>query len=292
VTKSHPTLYSLLIDNVSSPLHQEIIAVLLIFIQSILVNKIMTTHRLSRESSLMAGLTYAVMSSLLYQNVGLSAILVANTFIILALDELLSLYKSNSTVVQLFNLGFFTGCAACCYIPYSSYFLFAIVGVLIIRSFKILDLAQLLIGFFIPYFLIFTYKYYFDLPFGDLNYVQDVFFRIPLFNISYPLITYVSIGLIMFFTILSVLFYRKITYKKAVQVKKKFDVVYWLLLFAGLSMLTFQSQMFEHLLAVSIPISLGIGALVSDSPNRLYAEIIHLLLLTIIVVGQYQLITI
>jgi hypothetical protein len=288
----HPTLYQIVLHTISSPFLQEILAALLVFLQAVLVNRILIRHRLSRESTLLGGWAYAIIIGLLYQNTGLTPILLANTFVIIAVSELISVYKSPNVNVEIFNLGFFVGCAASSYIPYSIYIIYAFLGILILRSFKPLELIQMLIGFAIPYFIIFTYKFWFDMPFGDLNYVKDVFFRLPNDGFNHALITYGATAISLLLALVSIFSYGRVTAKKAVQIQKKIDVVYWLMLFCGISMLVFQTHLFEHLISLAIPTSIIMGISISDGKEKVVAEILHLGLLVITVIGHFQLITV
>lgn len=292
VLASHPTLYQIIVDLVSIPIWQEILAAVLVFIQAVLVNRIVIHQRLARESTLLAGWAYAIIIGLMYQNAGLSSILVANTFVIIALFELMSVHKSPNVTVEIFNLGVFIGCAACSYIPYSLLLIYAFLGILILRSFKSLELIQMILGFIMPYFLIFTYKFYTDQPFADLNFVQDVFFRIPQYGHNYLIITYVGIVATLLLVLISLFSYGRVTSKKAVQIQKKIDVAYWLMLFCGLTMLIFQTHLFEHLISLAIPMAIIVGITVSDGKERVMAELFHLVLLAITVIGHFQLITI
>lgn len=271
-------------------LTQNILANLLIFIQALLLNYIFSQNRFSRESTLFPGVLYILFVSIMTDNNLLTPVLMANTFIILAILYLLQTYKVPNATAMIFNTGFMLSLSAQFYIPYFVFVLFGVVGLIMLRSFKIKEKLQYLIGFGIPYFLVFTYKYWFDIPFADLDFIKNIFFRFPGFRTDDLIVLYVSFGALMIAVALSVFNYGSVTGKKSLQVQKKADILYWGLLFCLISFLIFRTNGVTHLATLAVPLALISGTSLSDGRNSILNELMHIFLVALIMVSGFGLI--
>lgn len=277
---------------IDHPLLQSIVAVLVIFIQAILINHLFIKHRLSREITLLPGLIYVVFVTIVMDFTVLSPILIANTFIILALLNLLKTYKLPNASAFIFNSGFYIGVATLLYTPYIFMVLFGVIILLILRSFKLFEKLQYFIGFFIPYLFLLTYRYLIDAKLEDISILQKVFFRLPYFESTFLIVNYISIGFVLLCVLICLFNYGNLTGKKIIQIQKKVDIFYWVLLYSLVSFLIFSTDGSFHLLTLSIPLAILCGILVSDSKSRITHELLHFLLLGLIFLTQFKLLLI
>lgn len=299
-TLLHPLAYTpdensnifqkLIFLNFSSAITQNIIANFLIFGQALIINNIFISNRLSKEITLFAGLLYIIFISLIVENTILSPVLIANTFIILAVLNVFKTYKLPVATAFIFNTGLLLALASLFYSPYFTFIVFGIIALLILRSFKLLEKTQFFIGFVIPYFLLFTYRYWNGIPFVDLNFIKDIFFHWPDFNTDLKFLFYFSVFVLIAAVFISLLNYRNLTGKKSIQAQKKIDVVYFLMLFCLISFLIFISEGVFQLMTLAFPLSLLVGALISDSKNKLFNEILHIIVISLIFINQFKLI--
>lgn len=269
---------------------QNIMASILIFVQVLLINYIFIKHRLSREITLFAGLFYVLFVSVIAENCYLSNILIANTFIILAFKNILETYKVPQATAQIFNTGLMIGVASLFYSPYFAYLIFGVIALLQLRSFKILEKFQFFIGAGIPYFLLFTYRYWNDIPFVDIDFIRDIFFRWPSISSEELLIFYFAVLILLSGVIVSIFNYGTFTAKKTIQTQKKIDLVYWMLIFSLISFLIFSSERANHLISLAFPLALLIGISVSDTKNRIFYELLHIVLLSMVFISHFKLI--
>jgi len=283
-------LSDLVFAAIPDALAQNILANVLIFIQALLINHIFTKNHFSRESTLFTGALYILYCSIMAENNLLTPALIGNTFLILALMYLLNTYKVPIATASIFNTGFMLAVAAEFYIPNFFYLLFGVVGLLILRSFKVLEKLQYLIGFVIPYFLVFTYKYWYGIPFADLNFLTKVFFRVPDISSDNLIIFYITFGVLMASVLFSGLSYGAMGSKKSIQVQKKVDIIYWSMLFCLVSFLVFRTNGTGHLLTLSIPLAVIIGTFVSENRNILLNELLHIVIVALIQVASFRLI--
>lgn len=283
-------LQRLIFNNISDALVQNIVANLLIFVHVLLINFICIKHKLSREITLFSGLFYVLFVSLLPDNMMLSNTLIANTFIIIAFKNLLETYKNTQATAQIFNSGFMIGMASLFYSPYFVYLIFGIVSLWMLRSFKLIEKLQFFIGLGIPYYLLFVYRYWNDIPFIELDFIKNMFFRWPALGTDRLVIFYISIGVMLAAVLWSFINYSTFTAKKSIQTQKKIDIIYILLIFSFISFAIFSTEQVIHFLTLALPLSLLTGMAASDSKSKIFYEILHLFLLGLIFIGQFRLI--
>lgn len=280
----------ILYNYVSNPLIQNILANFFIFIQAVLINHIFIKNRVSKEVTMFAGLLYIVFISIISENNMLSPILIANTFIILALANLLNTYKLPNATAHIFNTGFFIGVASAIYTPYFVFIMFGVISLLLLRSFKLLEKLQFFIGICLPYFLLFTYKYWNDIKFADLDFIKDIFFRFPDFKGDNLILFYISVLFLLLCVGFSVFNYPYFTRKKSIQSQKKIDVVYWFMFFTLVGFLIFKTNGSFHLISLVIPLSILVGIYLSDSKRIMFNELLHIFVIALIFIAQFKLI--
>ena len=277
--------------NITNPLLQNVLANLLIFGQALLINHIFIKNRLTKQITLFPGLFYIIFVSVISENAFFSPILVANTFIILAVMNVFETYKMPLATSFIFNTGFLLAFASLFYSLYFAFILFGLVALIQLRSFKPIEKIQFFIGFFVPYFLLFTYRYWNNISFMDLDFIKDIFFRWPLFRSDSLLVFYLSVSILLASVILSLAMYGNLTAKKNIQAQKKIDCIFWILFFCLLSFLIFNSDGLIHLISLAFPLSILIGCLVSDSKYKILHELIHILIISLIFINQFKLVS-
>ena len=283
-------LQRLVFNNIADALIQNIVANLLIFVHVLLINYICIKHKLSREITLFSGLFYVLFVSLLPDNMVLSNALIANTFIIIAFKNLLETYKNTQATPQIFNSGFMIGLASLFYSPYFAYLIFGVLSLLMLRSFKLIEKLQFFIGLVIPYFLLFVYRYWNDIPFIELDFIKNMFFKWPVFRTDRLIVFYISVVVLLGAVLVSFINYSTFTAKKSIQTQKKIDIIFILLLFSFVSFAIFSTEQVIHFLTLALPLSLLTGMAASDSKSKIFYEILHLFLLGLIFIGQFRLI--
>jgi hypothetical protein len=276
--------------NIPGALWQNIVACTLIYFHILLLNYIFSKHKLARETTMFSGVFYTLFVSLVVDNNALLPVLIANTFMLLALKNILDTLKNNQATSYIFTSGFMIGIASLFYSPYFAFIVFGVISLLQLRSFKILEKLQFFIGVFIPYYFLFAYRYWNDIPFVELNFIKNIFFRWPALNVNSLLILYVSAVVLIISVIFSIVNYGNITSKKAVQTQKKIDIFYWFMLFCLLSFLIFSTENTSHLITLSIPLALLTSIAASESKNRIFYELLHIFLIAVIFIGQFKLI--
>ena len=102
-----------------------IVGTILIFFQAIIINSMMNSNRITKESSLFPGLLFILLQTLIPDFNYLSPAMMANTFLVMALWNISTSYKKTGKSGEIFNTGIFIGIAMLFDI---SYFVFLVCG--------------------------------------------------------------------------------------------------------------------------------------------------------------------
>lgn len=254
-----------------------LLAVFLVFFQAILINIMMSRHRLANETTLLPGLFYIFWVSCLPDFLHLSPLLMANTFYILLLMELFNCYKRPSAAGKIYNIGLWAGIGSLFYFSYIIFFLLGYIALSILRAFKFRERIILLMGLISAFVLSSIYSFLIDqLPwFWQHQFIDNLGFIDFIGQAEW--IEYVKLGFVGLMLLMSIFSYNSYIFKKNIQQQKYISILFWGLLLAGITLLFQNEVRIEHLLILGAPISilLSFSFLSMKKPT---AEAIHLLL--------------
>lgn len=276
-------------EMIPSLLVQNILACILVFLHAVYINRIAVKHRLTGEMTLFSGLIYIVLCSLIPAYTYLSPVLIANTFVIIAISAVFKIYKKPEAVTPVFNSGFFIGLAAMIYLPSIWIAVAAFVGLIVMRSFKVRELIQFLIGLFSSWYIMFSWWYHKGIFAQQFNSLVTDRWGWPEFlhgnQLQWILAAVIGLHLVMI-----VFSYNSYGSKKSIQVHKKIDILYWCMLFAGAGMVSAQLLSIDHMLLLAFPMSICLCMNLLKIKNPVVAELGHLAILVLIGLVHFGLI--
>jgi len=284
----HNPLLKYILGWVPNGLYQSLIACGLIFLQSCFIIFMFTRQRFSRENTLFSGLFYVLFVSFFPENGTLSGALIANTFFIIGVINLMKLFKITNPTIFLFNSGFFIGLAGLFYIPYFLFVFFAIIAVQSLRNFKLIETLQLFSGGLTPVFLLFAFTYLNDLAFDPIHHLllhASLELTIPSDINWVSMLSLIVFCLCILYAILN---YSTVTGKKMYQIQKKLDIIYWTIAFSALSIVLFRTSVFTPAILLAIPSAFIFSIILSESKNYLLAESVHIVFLFVVLFAQFQ----
>lgn len=278
-------VYTVLGDN--NYILSNIIAIVLLWLQSFLINYISLEHRLLNDATLFPGLFYILLCSLLPDFLHLSPVLLGNTFFIIALSQILKSNKKTSVAGSIFNSGFWLGIASMFYFSFIYLIIWAVVGLSSLRAFKVTDLFQVLFGMLTSIFLVGTFFYWngeFDIFWNKQFYTNMGFVS---FKIENTPQFYTKIGIIFTLVFLMLLSFSQFVSKKIMQVRKKIITLYRALFVIAISLLFQANINIEHLLLFMVPCSYFV-AIYFTNMKKNFAEVLHFILLTLVILFQFS----
>lgn len=271
------------------PVIQSILAILLIFLQAVTINYIVNRHRLTLRPNLFPGVFYILLVSLSKESLYLNPVLFANVFFLLAVVNLFKTYRVAQVSTSIFNSAFFIGIASLFYMPTLLYLLPCFIALFMLRSFRVKERMQYLLGAVTALFLAFSIFFYFGLYHSFLQ---------PYFNsnIALPQISDIQLkaliptGLVLLAMIAVITNYYSLRKKKSIQSQRKIDILYWFLFFSPIMLLFWYRIDSWSLLLISMPLSILIGMMLYRVKNQLIAELIHFVALAVIFTIHFGLI--
>lgn len=270
----------------SIPFWSNIFTIFLLFVQGIMINVIVIEHRLSREINLFPGLFYILLASSIPDFLQLSPFLLANTFYILSLSALFSVYKKSEVASHILNAGIWIGIASLFYFSYISLIFLAFIGLTILRAFKIKERLMFLSGVFVPFFLFGIYFFWTD----RLGlYLQQFYFRLNWGELLTTFEDFDYLKLVFFLLLILVAFlsYGQYTFKQNIQAQKNINILNAALAAFLLSLAFSEYSGVLNLLFLTVPL----GILISFNFSYLKkssAGTIHFILLVSILLFQYK----
>lgn len=265
-----------------------LISSLLVLIQGLVINSLVNANNLTLEKSTYAGFFYIILSSISLAFFPMSAIVWANTFLVIAIYNFLLFSQKADVSTKVFNAGFFIGLAAFFYQPYLFLSLFFLLRMGSLKNLQGKDLVQLFTGLILPYILIWVAAFMTETT--DLFWVLQGKgqFRILQAPISFPSQVLWTIPAFFFILLVFVLFkYGDMTYKSNLMVKRKVSLLFELM-FMTVVILPFQHLISLQDIMSIIPFLAPLLAIaLLQIKRQMVAELLPLLMLTLLLFMQY-----
>jgi hypothetical protein len=264
-----------------------IITILLIYVQAIMINRIALKNKLMRSPNYLPAFFYILIMSFIPQFHQFHPLLLANTFFILCIGELFKTYKNPNSAKIIFNAGLFLSISVLLYLPFLFMYLLCSLALLLIRSYNVLERIQLLIGFssvlvLLAYWLFYT---------GKISNFISVYF---INNLSMPSNIFsgseqgfIVLAVLMTLVVINVLYYRGAIAKKGIQVEKKIDVLYWILILSIPTVFFWVKLDILHMLILAFPLSIMLSMLIQNIRNIAFSELLALSLLGLLFSFQF-----
>jgi len=268
-------------------LTSNIIAIILLWVQSFLINTIALKHRLQNEFTLFPDMFYVLLCSFIPDFLYLSPVLMGNTFFIIAIGQMFECYKKNSVAHQIFNIGFWLAIAGFFYFSFNLLIVWAIVGLGSLRNFKSKEVLQVVFGLLTPIILVGTYYFWFGKfeYFWQEQFLNNVSFLD--FEMGKEYEVWIKGSIIVLPVILAFLSSSSFMSKKVMQVQKKITTLARALLIIAATVLIQAGMSLEHLLLFMVPLSF-FASFYFAGMKRNVAESLHFIILMGVLFFQYQ----
>lgn len=263
-----------------------ILVILLVILHGITVNVLDFSNKLSRDLTLFPGLFVILLSAFSPAFLQLAPQHLANTFLLFATGSLMQVYRTSKVAIPLFNAGLHLGIAFMFLPAYWVFVIYLFFGLNVLRSFQFRERLMVLSGFFVVvflsgtvYFLLDRWPEFVDGQLRDLQVFAD-FGRLPPMG-------WIHLGILGIFLVIALFQHNQIMQKRIMQAQKKIDLMYWMLLFGGISCF-FQAGLDEaHALVIVPALGMLTGMQFVNLENRT-AELMHFLLFLLALFVQFR----
>ncbi len=273
---------------VDSPVKNKIFFNILVLVQVFLLNFIVNYFKLAKNQTFIPAVCFIVLH-FLYENIDCcTPVLLANTFLLWAMFSLFASYEKRVSMGTIFNIGFAVGLSTLFYHGHAVYFLWALAGLFVVRSFEVQEFIIMTGGYFVPFFLMGTFHFIS----GDLGLwiENDLLVHYKTMNLQFifDFQLYLLLGGMVFCYFFAFLNMQNIYFKTTSKVKKYITAVF-IMPMASLLSFFLQSNLYSfHFLTFFIPISILLSLAIQSQKKPVLSEAIHFILFMICIGIQYQ----
>lgn len=263
-------------------------SVFIICLEAFLLYFIFEKHDILTGRTYLPSVMYITLMSCAPLLTSFHPIILANFFLIWALDPLISLYRNDDAYPSIFNISILFGLASLCYLPTVVLFPIIWIGLIIFHPFNIREWIISLIGLTIPYWFLFVY-YYWN---GQL---ENVWYN----SITYPLmhsprpkpIKAETIYLVIALLLLSALSTTKVLEhlgSTSVKTSKVMSFLFWFIVFGFLSSFLIPTWTIRDFTFMSIPLAVFIGNYLNLARAKWLAELLFGFLIFAIILLRFS----
>ena len=264
-----------------------LLAAIIVFIQSLLVNRLVNHFNLLGKPTFLPALMYITASALFKSFLVLSPPLICNFLIIWMLFKLFSFYKSNDAKSAAYDLGMMVAIGSVIYLPFIYLFLVLWIALFIFRPFNWREVMASIIGYATIFFFLAVYYFLND----AINRFPAIWLPLATkFPDTISIVYYNYLVLIPVIAILVLCFFKlqQNFFKSYVQVRKSFQLLFIVFLVAGLSFYVKTPFTLNHFLLCTVPVAVFFAYYFLYAKSKWFYESLYLLLLISIIYFQFN----
>ncbi len=270
-----------------TPATNILIAGIIVFVQALLINFLVNQYNLLGKPTFLPALMYITISGLFTPFLILSPPLICNFLVIWMLFKLFSFYKSHDAKSSAYDLGMITAVGSLIYLPFNYLFLAIWAALMLFRPFNWREWIAGIMGYATIFFFLGVYYYLND----NLPYFFTTW--LPLgtkFPESIHINYYNYLVLIPVIIILVLCFFKlqQNFFKSYVQVRKSFQLLFFVFVLAGVSFYVKAAFHLNHFLLCGVPAAIFFAYYFLYAKNKWFYESLFFLLLISIIYFQFN----
>lgn len=269
-----------------SPLLNITIAALIIFSQALLFNRIINNYNILDKSSFLPALFFIVASSVFTPFLTLSPPLICNFFLLYIFHRILLEYKNSDSISGMFDLGLIIALGTLVYFPFVLFLLFLWLALIIFKPFNWREWISVVIGYLTVVFLLGVYYYWNGKLSGFYEIWEPLSNAFP-FYIKIQITDYIVLVPIAVCMLLGVSYIRQNFFKSFVQVRKTFQLLFFLFVIAALSFYLKTDFRINHFLLCVIPVATVLAYYFASAKIKWIYESLFILMISFIVYFQF-----
>jgi len=229
-----------------------LLAFLLLYVQALMINYLVNENRLLTKQTFLPAMAYLLLTSLMPEWNYLTSPLVATTFIVWILIKLLSLYNVAGGRGQIYNTGLLLGISSYFYFPSASFLLCIILGLIILKPFRLNEVILLLMGCLTPYYFIGAYLFLKG-KLSFANFFPHISVQVP--EVKSTLWLALGILLLAIPFLIGGFFIQRHLHKMLIQVRKAWSILLIFLVLAFFVPFVNSNSSFSNWILLAIPFS-------------------------------------
>lgn len=270
-----------------TPATNVLIASVFIFIQALLVNKLVNQYNLLSKPTFLPALLYITGSSLFFPFTILSPALICNFLLIWLITKLIDFYKGEDVQATSYDSGMITALGTIIYFPFVFIFLTIWISMVIFRPFNWREWVSALVGFATIFFFLAVYYFWHD----QLSEFYQIW--LPLkkqFPVKFEIDYYnylVLIPVIVIF-VLAIFRLNENFLKSYVQTRKSFHLLFFVFFIAAISFYVNPVFRLSHFLLCLVPLSIIMAYYFLYATKKWFYELLYILLFVSTIYFQFN----
>ncbi len=260
------------------------LAYALLYVQSMQFTYMINNYRMTNKSTYLPAMAYLMITSFLPEWNYLSPALVCNTFIIMAFVQLFQLYHQPDAKSKIFNIGLLLGMASFIFFPVVLFAIAILIGMLILRPFRLSELMLLLLGILPPFYFYAVYLFLAD-KLSTSDWIPQVNFNVP--DMDDSLWKMGSIVLVGIPFVAGGYYIQSHLRKMLIQARKNWSIMLIYLLIAFLVPFTSQARAFDNWIMVLPPFAAFHACAYLFPPRKWLSTLLFVVTLAFIFAWQW-----
>jgi hypothetical protein len=270
----------------SFPMLKEALGFVVLLLMAGIWNKIISKHSLLGSSTWFPFFFMLILLSCRASLIGFYPALASSLFLILSLDNLISSYKKEKALSDIFDSGLFIGIATLFYIPSMVFLVLLWIGLLTVRPINWREWICSIIGFLLPFVFTFTYNLVFFPGYPWYNKITSEFqYHTLHFSFSWEQITIMVIIALIFLR--GILFYINKIMDNVVKTQKFWILIIWFMLIALFSVLICPVKDSRAFSILAIPGSFVLSVYFLKTRAKFIPEVLFLSLLAGVIISMF-----
>ncbi len=240
---------------------------LIILLQAIRLNMVLSDFRMFQSTNYITAMTYILFTGMISQWSSISAALISNSLVLWIFILLSRLYNNQSPRTLLFNIGMLVSLTILAYHPTAILIMVVLFALAVVRPFRIVEWILLLLGVLLPYYFLTAFLFLNDQIKTILNYS-------PIFHLHYPILhpnlwVWINLAYLMMVLLIGLYYWQRYNNRMVMQIRKNWSVMLVLLLILVIAPFLFEGAGMDTAILSLIPLS----AFVANAygyPKRLF----------------------
>lgn len=279
-------LWSTSIDGIISPALNITTAAIVVLSQALIFNKIINNFNILGKSSFLPALFFIVTSSVFTPFLFLSPPLFCNFFLLYVLHKILLEYKNPDSISSMFDLGLIVALGTLVYFPFVLFLIFLWIALIILRPFNWREWISVIIGYITVVFFLGVF-YFWNGRLLDFYEIWKPLSNAFPFNIKIQITDYIVLFPIAACVLLGIGHIRQNYFKSFVQVRKTFQLLFFLFFIAALSFYLKPDFRINHFLLCVIPVATVLAYYFASAKIKWIYESLFIVMISFVVYFQF-----
>lgn len=274
------------LDTYLSPIANISIAIVVMFSQAIIFNRILNKHNILGKSTFLPAACYIIVCSVFTPFLSFTPPLLCNFLVLFIFNKILVEYKNSNSIAAMFDLGLVVALGALFYFPFVGFLMLLWVALLLFKPFYWREWASVLIGFLTLIFVLGVYYYWNNKLLDFVEIWKPLSAKLPIY-INIQVLDYMVLFPIVVCVLLSMYYLNQNFFRSYVLVRKSFLLAVFIFLMAVLTFYLGPGFRINHFLLCAVPVGLSLSYYFVNAKKKWVFETLFLATIAVIIYFQF-----